>query len=189
MNTDALRGGFSDAPIEAARTFRAALDAISRPGRINTVAGVQPPAPLSIAAGALILALCDGETPICLRGQHDTRGVSDWITFHANAPIVTAAQAQFAIGTLDALAPLDVYACGTPEYPDRSATLIVEMPVLQANGARLTGPGIKSAAYLSLPGDAAFVTNRLRYPLGLDFFLCSGNKLAGLPRTTVIEAA
>ncbi|MCR9112897.1 MAG: phosphonate C-P lyase system protein PhnH, partial [Rhodobacteraceae bacterium] len=55
MQAEALTGGFADTPVDAARAFRAVMSAIARPGRIETVAGAVPPAPLSVAAGTLIL--------------------------------------------------------------------------------------------------------------------------------------
>ena len=60
MTADALTGGFADAPRDAARAFRAALNALARPGRIEMLAGAVPPAPLSVAAGTLLLTLADG---------------------------------------------------------------------------------------------------------------------------------
>jgi alpha-D-ribose 1-methylphosphonate 5-triphosphate synthase subunit PhnH len=85
--------------------------------------------------------------------------------------------------------PLAGFPLGTPEYPDRSATLIVDLPALSATGARLTGPGIRDTAALSLPDPAAFAANGAGFPLGLDFILCAGDRLAGLPRTTRVETA
>lgn len=58
---------------------------------------------------------------------------------------------MFALGSWAALAPQTDFAIGTPEYPDRSATLIVEVDALTTESARLTGPGIESEAHLSLP--------------------------------------
>ena len=95
---------------------------------------------------------------------------------------------MFALGQWDALAPHDAYAIGTAEYPDRSVTLIVEMPELRAEGVRLTGPGIETEAQLALPETAAFQRNATRFPLGWDcYFTCEG-RLAALPRTTKTEA-
>ena len=155
-----LTGGYADAPREAARAFRAALDAMARPGTIGTVTGAVPPAPLSVAAGVLILTLVDATTPLHLAGAADCPAVRDWVQFHTAAPLVAAEAAMFAVGDWAALHPLDRFAIGTPDYPDRSATLIVEVPVLEASGARLTGPGIRDAALLSLPDTTAFVANR-----------------------------
>ncbi|MFN3145575.1 MAG: phosphonate C-P lyase system protein PhnH [Paracoccaceae bacterium] len=187
MDMVALEGGFADTPREAAVAFRACLSALARPGRIETVAGAAPPAPVSPAAGAVLLTLADGSTPVHLAGAHDVPEVRDWITFHTGAPLVGAADAVFALGAWDALQPLDRFARGLPDYPDRSATLIVEMPALTSEGARLTGPGIETEAFLSLPEVAAFRANRAQFPQGLDFFLAAGDRLAGLPRTTRVE--
>ena len=187
MDAAALSGGFADTPREAARAFRASLDAMARPGTLHKVAGALPPAPLSPAAGALILTLADGTTGLHLAPSHDVPALRDWITFHTGAPIVAAGQAVFAVGTWEALQPLDRFPIGRADYPDRSATLIVEMPALAASGARLTGPGIKDTAQLSLPETEAFVQNAQLFPLGLDFFFTAGDQLAALPRTTKLE--
>lgn len=187
MSEGALQGGFSIAPIQSAHAFRAALAALSRPGTLQTVDGAMPPAPLSVAAAVLILTLCDGTTPVHLAGLHDGAAVRGWIGFHTGAPIVCAESASFAIGTWPDLQPVARFRTGTPAYPDRSATLIVEMPDLSASGARLTGPGIKEEARLSLPEVAAFQANRAGFPLGFDCFFTSGALLAGLPRSTWVE--
>lgn len=183
-----FEGGFADAPVDAAIAFRAVMNALSRPGTLNTLSGATPPAPLSQAAGVLALALVDATTPVHLAGRHDTAPLRDWLVFHTGAPLVGAEDAVFAIGTWDALQPVTRFSPGTPDYPDRAATLIIEMPALAAQGALLRGPGIKNTARLSLPDIAAFQTNRARFPLGFDAFLTSGDQLAGLPRSTHVEA-
>ena len=187
MNVDALLGGFVDAPLQSARAFRSALDALSRPGTICTVAGAAPPAPLSVAAGVLILTLCDATTPVHLAGAHDCAGVRDWIIFHTGAPLVSANHASFAIGTWPASQPVDRFSIGTPDYPDRSATLIVELPDLAATGATLSGPGIQHQTQLSLPDTAAFRANHALFPMGFDYFLTCGTRLAALPRSTRVK--
>ncbi|MCO8146082.1 phosphonate C-P lyase system protein PhnH [Rhodovulum tesquicola] len=189
MTPHALTGGFADTPLQAARGFRAILTALSRPGTIVALTGATPPAPLSPAAGVAALVLLDATTPLHLAGAHDSPALRDWIAFHTGAPLVGAEAAMFAIGTWDALHPLDRFAIGTPDYPDRAATLIVETDRLEPSGARLTGPGIKGAAHLSLPETAPFRTNHARFPLGFDTFLTCGDRLAGLPRSTCVEAA
>lgn len=188
MTPDALLGGFAQAPLQSAAAFRAALNALARPGQIETLEGAMPPAPLSIAAGVLVLTLCDPTTPVHLAGAHDCAALRDWITFHTGAPLCGAEAAHFTIGTWAALSPVSRFAIGQPDYPDRSATLIVEMAALEAQGARLTGPGIKSAAQLSLPETAAFAANHALFPLGFDTFLTCGSHVAGMPRSTRVEA-
>lgn len=187
MQADALRGGFADPPIQSAQAFRAIMEAMARPGTIHEVAGAVPPTPLSRAAGVALLTLCDGTTPVHLAGQVDCDPVRAWLAFHTGAPIAGAAACAFALGTWAALQPLSAYPSGTAEYPDRSATLIVELESLAPEGATLTGPGIRDGARLSLPETAAFAANRRLFPLGLDFILCSGDRLAALPRSTEVR--
>lgn len=189
MNPDALHGGFLSAPVQSARVFRAALEAMARPGTICTVEGGQPPASMSVAAGVLILTLCDDTTPMHLGASLDLPMNRDWVTFHTGAPLVAAEDARFAVGTWDDLTPVSRFAIGLPDYPDRSATLIVEVPLLQTQGARLTGPGIAGVANLTLPDIAAFRVNRSLFPQGFDTYLTCGNRLAGLPRSTLVEGA
>ena len=188
MQTAALQGGFTDAAPQSARAFRVAMQAMARPGKRADRAGAQPPAPLSVAAGTLLLTLSDPETPLHLAGAHDCAAVRDWIAFHTGAPIVDAGRAMFALGTWDALQPLSAYSHGRPDYPDRSATLIVEMDRLASEGATLRGPGIKDSARLSLPDIPALQANARGFPLGLDFFFTCGDRVAGLPRSTQVEA-
>lgn len=187
MTPEALLGGFATAPIQSAFAFRAALDALSHPGKIGTLAGATPPAPLSVAAGVLLLTLCDTTTPVHLAGAHDCAAVRNWITFHCGASLVSAEAASFAIGGWAALQPVSRFAIGQPDYPDRSAMLIVEMPALTQHGARLTGPGIADHIRLSLPEVAAFAANRALFPLGFDCFFTAGTQVAGLPRSTIVE--
>ncbi len=185
-----LTGGFAEAGVGAARAFRVLLEAMARPGTIRRLAGAAPPAPLSPAAGAVLLTLADAATPVFLAGAHDTPAVRRWIGFHCGATMpCDPAAAAFALGTWEALLPLDRFARGTPEYPDRSATLIVELPRLLAAGARLAGPGIRREARLNLPDPAALATNAAAFPLGLDFLFCAGDAVAALPRSTRVEAA
>lgn len=182
-----LTGGFADPAIQSAEAFRALLEAMARPGRIFTVAGAAPPAPLSVAAGVALLVLTDSTTPLHLAGAADCAAVRGWIAFHTGAPLVAAEAAQFAVGRWDDLCPVDRFRIGEPSYPDRSATLIVEMDRLEADGPHLTGPGIETEARLGLPETAAFQANRRLFPLGFDTILTCGERLAALPRSTRVE--
>lgn len=184
MQATALGGGFSNASHQSAHAFRAAMGAMARPGRIYDIAGAIAPAPLSVAAGTLILTLCDPGTPLFLAGAMDCADVRAWVRFHTGAPFSGPAGCTFAVGAWDALLPLSTYPIGTAEYPDRSATLIVEMADLSATGATLRGPGIRETAALALPELAAFQANARAFPLGLDFFFTAGARLAALPRST-----
>ncbi|MGO4915006.1 phosphonate C-P lyase system protein PhnH [Pseudogemmobacter sp. W21_MBD1_M6] len=184
MQAFAVQGGFGDTSVEASHAFRAAMNAMARPGRVYAIGGARPPVPMSVAAGTLCLTLFDPETPVHLAGGHDTADIRDWITFHTGAPLVGAARCAFALGTWDALGDPGAYSIGQADYPDRSATLIVELPAFTDGGATLRGPGIKDSACFGLPDLAAFQDNARLFPLGLDFFFTTGDRVAGLPRTT-----
>ena len=186
MDHASLAGGITDPPHRSADAFRAVMQAMARPGTILDLVGAVPPAPLSVAAGTVIMTLCDPETGIHLAGQYDVPEVRDWITFHTGAPLVSAAAASFVVGTWDAI-PTDTLALGTPEYPDRSATVIVETPEIATTGATLRGPGIKDTAALNLPEIEAFQRNTMLFPLGLDFMFTSGAQIAALPRSTKVS--
>lgn len=188
MITDTLSGGFTEAPVQSARAFRAILDAMARPGSIHSVAGARPPIPVSAAAGVVLLTLCDGTTPLHLAGGADRPEMRDWITFHTGAPLVAAEEAVFALGRWEDLLPVGRFHVGAPDYPDRSATLIVEMEGLTGHGPALTGPGIETATWLNLPETAAFRANRALFPLGFDTIFTSGDRIAALPRSTRVEA-
>lgn len=186
MEAIGLEGGFADAPVEAARAFRAALEAMARPGRVQRVTGAAPPAPMSVAAGTLALVLCDAETPVWLAPSLGAPALRDWFAFQTGAPMAERAGAMFAFGRWDEMLPLADFPQGVPEYPDRSATLVVEVADLGTDH-RLTGPGIETEHRLSVPDPVAIRANAALFPLGLDFFLTSGERLAGLPRTTRVE--
>ena len=177
-----ISGGFSDTPRQSATAFRAILEAMSRPGQWQEVQGAMPPAPLSPAAGAVILTLADHNTPLHLAGALDCPEVRYWITFHTAAPITSATDASFAIGTWQDLQPLDRFAIGTPEYPDRSATLIVTLDEVPAANATLSGPGINGSVNAFCPG-----ARPTAFPLGLDLILATRGRIMGLPRSTKVE--
>lgn len=189
MQAQSLTGGFADVPFESPRAFRAILEAMARPGTIHRVTGAAPPTPLSPAAGVALLVLADPTTPLFLAGGADCPAVRDWVAFHIGAPLTGAEEAAFAVGTWADLQPVTRFRIGQPDYPDRSATLIVETGRLDPDGPRLSGPGIRDAARLSLPETAAFRANRALFPLGWDCLLTGGDRLAALPRSTRVEAA
>lgn len=187
MQAAVLDGGFRAPATDAAQAFRAIMTAMARPGTIGSVTLAAPPAPLSQAAGAVLLTLCDTDTPIYLAGSLDAPDVRDWIAFHTGAPLTGPSHAMFAFGAWRELQPLSAYPTGRADYPDRSTTLVVELAALTSTGATLSGPGIKDKAQLSLPEIDPFQKNAGLFPLGLDFIFTSGDRLAALPRTTKVS--
>lgn len=187
MQPQTLSGGFTEPAVQSAQAFRSIMEAMARPGTQQDVYGTEPPSPLSVAAGAVLLTLCDTETPVFLAGHFDCEDIRTWLAFHTGAPLVGPSHCMFAIGAWEALLPLSHYPIGTSEYPDRSATLIVECSDLKSAGAILTGPGIKEKGALSLPDAQSFQANHAHFPLGLDFILTCESRLAALPRSTEVS--
>jgi alpha-D-ribose 1-methylphosphonate 5-triphosphate synthase subunit PhnH len=186
----ALSGGFDDLARGAADGFRAIMTAMARPGTIHAGVGAAPPAPMGCAAGLVALTLCDAETPVWLAPDLAASSVPDWLRFHCGCPLTDdRAAAMFAFGGPDDLLPLDGWAQGDPEYPDRSATLVMAIAAFDGAALRLTGPGIETSATLHVGAGAATLAaqlhaNRAGFPLGVDLILTAGDRLAALPRTT-----
>ena len=93
--TAVLSPGFADPVTDAQCCFRSVLDAMARPGQVHRVGGVDPPAPLCAAAGAVLLTLVDHETRLWL--DPDTSTARDWIAFHCGAPFSDPGRAVFAL--------------------------------------------------------------------------------------------
>jgi alpha-D-ribose 1-methylphosphonate 5-triphosphate synthase subunit PhnG len=154
MSTQYSMAGSRTRPARPPTRFAVRLQALSRPGRIETLAGAAPPAPVRRRRRADPDALRRDDA-VHLAPSHDTEALRGWITFHTGAPLVGAEAAAFALGTWEALQPWT----DSPSVRRNTrtvGTLIVEMPALSATGARLTGPGIETEARLSLPEIAAF---------------------------------
>jgi alpha-D-ribose 1-methylphosphonate 5-triphosphate synthase subunit PhnH len=190
-----LAPGLIDPAHDAQRLFRAVLEGFSHPGRI--VALPQPPAgvgPLSAAATAFVLTLVDRDTPLWLAPAFDTDAVRDFVRFHTGAPIVACeAEALFALVTPDRMPMLDGFAIGTDPYPDRSATLIVEVPSLSTGPERfLRGPGIQSRATARIDGLPSsfwseWTANNALFPCGVDVVFTAEAELLALPRSIAMD--
>lgn len=187
--------GFDDPVLGAQSCFRCALDALARPGRIVGLPDLPAtPAPLMPATAALLLTLADLDTPLWLDARAHLPRVTDWLRFHAGAVFTSErAGASFAVITDAAAMPdLAAFAQGSGDYPDRSTTIVLQVAGLTDGASlRLTGPGIRGMAHLSVDGlPAGFVVqwqaNHALFPLGVDLLLVCGDRIVGLPRTTVI---
>ena len=194
-----LEPAFRDPVRQSQSVFRLAMEAMASPGRIVALrSGLAPPAPLNGPAAALLLTLCDYQTPVWLDpALVESTDVATFLRFHTGAGLVRAPSDATFAAIADAMAtpPLSTFAQGTPTYPDRSTTLIVQVETLADDGWRLEGPGIRDSTRLrAAPLPADFVdrlrANRAAFPCGVDIFLASANAVAALPRSVrVTEAA
>jgi alpha-D-ribose 1-methylphosphonate 5-triphosphate synthase subunit PhnH len=192
-----LTPGFKDPSLDAQATFRLVLDAMARPGRIKSLDDDAPTAPpgLDDAAFAIALTLFDFETPVWLDQRLAVPDVVESLRFHCGSPIVEQPlDAAFALISDPLSMPsLPSFSRGTPDYPDRAATLIIQVEGLAMDeGWTLTGPGIDGEAGLRILGLPEDMVGRLQsnsdgFPNGLDFIFTHGRQFVCLPRTTTLE--
>lgn len=186
--------GFAEPGRDAQAVFRAALAALSEPGRvIDLPVALDEALPAGPAALALLLALADADTPLWLDAR--AGAAAGFLAFHTGTPVVAeASDARFAlIADAANCPPLDRFARGEEEYPDRSATMIIEAATLAEGGPLiLRGPGIADRRQLSLGGLAPgfladWAANHALFPRGVDILFTCGRRLAGLPRSIRLE--
>lgn len=193
----AVLAGFGNPVHDAQRVFRGVLDAVAHPGRIVALdADVKAAAPLHRGTVALLLALADFETPLWLSPSACNDAVLGAIRFHCGSPIVAdPSRAAFVVAVYAAERPrLDALDLGSDLYPERAATLILQVDGLGVgNEIVLSGPGIDGASRLAVDGlDEAFWAERkaleILFPRGLDIILVDGEAVAAVPRSTAVEA-
>lgn len=194
--------GFADAPHDAQRVFRAVLEAMSRPGRLQRVAAdvltpLQAPAMLGGALCSTLLALLDTDTRLHLAGGLQHAQAQRYLGFHTGVRWADAADADF-VACVAADAAPGLWQClrdGSDEMPQAGATLVVEVPSLAVDGIgqalTLSGPGIEHTQHLMVAGlPRAFWQARVEreadFPRGIDLLLTCGHTLAALPRSTHI---
>ena len=192
------QANFPSSVLSAQSTFRAILDATSRPGSIQPINGVaDAPQPLSPGAAAVALTLCDHDTPVWIdSGLSASAPVSEWLRFYCGCPIVqNPRDAAFAFaGEPKALPPFDAFNLGTAEYPDCSTTIVLQVASFEAGPhLNLTGPGIRERISLRadpLPSDIAarLAFNRGLFPRGVDLMLVTHNAVAALPRSVHVAS-
>jgi alpha-D-ribose 1-methylphosphonate 5-triphosphate synthase subunit PhnH len=189
-----LPAGFADKVLSAQSTFRSVMDAMARPGGIQRIASAAgTPVTMMRGTAAIALTLFDHDTPVWLDGRMSaTADVAKWLKFHTSAPVIADSSiASFAlVGDPENLPPLDRFAFGSNEYPDRSTTLILQVESLTEGPAvELEGPGIDGSATLRASIQPQDLFERLTinaglFPRGIDVVLVHDNAIVAIPRTT-----
>ena len=194
-----MQPGFNDPVLDSQVVFRRALQALSMPGRIVDLPNLDSvPERGHSASALLLLALVDSDCALWLSPTLAGSDAQAWLRFHTGCRFVLEpARANFLwLCAGDPWPLLSDMQLGSDEYPDQSATCIMETTGLQTGagpqGWSLTGPGIAAPLGLAaegLPADfaAQWAGNHTVFPRGVDVFLTSATQVLGVPRTTVMR--
>lgn len=195
-----LGRGFAQPVHDAQQVFRAVLEAMSRPGRIQRLpAGLLDPLEtpaLGRATTAVLLTLLDAETRLWLHPSLRSDAARAYLQFHTGVQMVDQAmQSAFAVIEADHATPAlwRSLPSGSDTVPQDGATLIVEVPSLDEGLAlTLRGPGVETVQTLRIGGlHAGFWQARREleaaFPLGIELILTCGDRLAALPRSTRVS--
>jgi alpha-D-ribose 1-methylphosphonate 5-triphosphate synthase subunit PhnH len=202
IDLSTLTPGFTDTVHDSQRVFRSLLEALSRPGTIQSLVAGMPDYAASqvssedgvpLAAFAALLALADFSTPVHL--PPESRALRDAVRFYTGAPLTDDhAQAAFAyIHDVGRLPPLASFSTGEPETPQDAAMLFIRVDSLTEGAPRVwRGPGIRDKETVRIAGlPERFWTEHhalaTLFPCGIDCYLVAQGSLIGLPRTTRVE--
>jgi alpha-D-ribose 1-methylphosphonate 5-triphosphate synthase subunit PhnH len=192
--------GFHDPVAGSQAVFRCALQALSLPGRALEVPPVaQGPNRGHGAAARLLLALLDSDCSLWLSPSLEASDARAWLRFHTGCRCVDdPSQADFLwLASGDDWPRLEVMDGGSDEYPDQSATCVMEVDrLIGGPGGQwvLEGPGIDGRLGVSVQGlpsdfEDQWRDNHAAFPRGVDVFLATPTQLMGLPRSTRLSAS
>ncbi|MEM9214371.1 MAG: phosphonate C-P lyase system protein PhnH [Cyanobacteria bacterium P01_F01_bin.150] len=189
-----LLPGFADPVHDSQRTFRALLDALARPGILQSTPALTAPSELTSSCAAACLTLLDLETSVWLQPCLP-ESVRSWLLFYTGCCFTPDPNtADFAIIVDVESAPsLDQFCYGTPEYPEASTSLLMQIPSMEGGlEVTLKGPGILDAIAIAPSVTVDFWQQwqemTTEYPLGLDVWFFADEQILGLPRTARLSS-
>lgn len=188
--------GFINAAIQSAHAFRIIMQAMSRPGLpIRMEAALEAPAPLHVTSAAVALTLCDFQTPVWLSPALRNERTVHFLRFHTGAPIIERMEeAHFAFLSAEERSAVSLFAEGSHEYPDCSATLAIQTRQFHNRDVFLTGPGIKGTVAFGVEGLTQefwveWAENHAHFPIGVDVIFAAPQSLAAVPRSSAVRIA
>ena len=189
ISQSSLLPGFTDPVHNSQRTFRALSDALARPGIRQSMPSLTAPSGLTPSCAAACLTLLDLETSVWLQSCI-SESIRSWLLFHTGCRFTTNPQrADFAIIIdVDSAPALEQFCYGTPEYPEASTSILMQIPSLEGGSeVTLTGPGILDSMAIAPPLAPEFWQQwqemTTEYPLGVDVWFFADAQILGLPRT------
>jgi len=179
--------------------FRVFLDSMARPGQLRRLDASKLAPPAELAAASALVGLCLLDSEVSFHCAGFSPEVAEYFRINTNSRPATAAEADFVfLAGSSRLDEVAVAKTGDPEYPELSATLVLQVSQLSeepmAGGLRVatSGPGVDGVQRFSVSGlDTAFLTLLRRtneeFPLGLDLILTCGDSVMSLPRSQRLE--
>ena len=210
--------GFDDPVRDSQQSFRTILNTLSEPGtlaRLDAPNLNHPHETWTEAAWAVAMTLLDGDTRVWLSPSLATPVALASLKFHTGCPITQIpGEADFVfVGHPSEQPEWSSLRQGEAEFPDLSATVVLQVPGIEAVGAfdrargegapqrttwELRGPGIEHTRLIQLQHNDqdhwpdrlrdALAANRASFPLGVDLLLVWRDFVCGLPRTTRVAA-
>jgi alpha-D-ribose 1-methylphosphonate 5-triphosphate synthase subunit PhnH len=186
--------------------FRSILEAVSRPGTIRELEAVElAPAPgLDTASSLVAFALLNADVSFHLVNMSDV--AAEYLSTNTNAAASSIEQAAFIFtdGAAPPAATLEGANCGTLNYPDTAATIVIQVEALSPDplpGAlmlTLEGPGVDGRSIVSVRGLSADLLLALQarnaeFPLGIDAIVTCDDgrarcpRVLGIPRTARVS--
>ena len=168
------------------RTFDGLLEAMSRPGTVQTV-----PAP---ADHAVLSTLVDHEVTV----STDDEAVLDGLSGHGRLDLADLERAD--IVHVREHGEVDVRECkrGTLAEPSDGATVVYRVETLttdetEGTTVMLSGPGVDGTAALSMSLPESVLSElaeaQSEYPRGIDAVFAADDRLAAIPRSVTMEVA
>ncbi|WP_254546770.1 phosphonate C-P lyase system protein PhnH [Halomarina pelagica] len=169
-------------------TFRALLDAASRPGTVERT-------PVAPAVNAVVATLVDHEVTVH-GGSETLRAALDRERRLSRAPFE---EADLIVAAGDTDGRVTDAERGTLKEPSEGATVIYEVDALAADATRVnglalsvTGPGVPGTRTFGVGGlpateVGAIAEAQSTYPRGVDVFLVDEERVAALPRSVEVE--
>ncbi|WP_158253742.1 phosphonate C-P lyase system protein PhnH [Chromobacterium alticapitis] len=188
-----MHSAFAHPVDDAQQTFRAVLSAMAEPLLPRALPVLPPALPgLKASAAALLYTLADQDARVWLPALPDDTIAS--LRFYTGMRVAELPEeADFIVITTGMPLPdLMSLKAGSAEYPDRSATLLIEVDGFGADQVEGSGPGFAAPRRFGaagLPKDfwREWQRNHARFPLGVDAMLIADTHIAGLPRSARIR--
>jgi alpha-D-ribose 1-methylphosphonate 5-triphosphate synthase subunit PhnH len=183
--------------LQTQQVFRTVMRAMGNPGGIYRLGDhrARKTGSLQLVAETLF----DQDVTFCAVGDPPASEIEDMLYERTKSPVTDLSLADFIIVTGGtSKGRLLAAKRGTPEYPDRGATVLFSVESLTDGNAgdflaRLSGPGISSEKYIQIRGLDCDELHHLRelnggYPLGVDsIFIDKKGCIMCMPRSTKIQ--